>query len=577
MKTMLTTAFLFAMALFMFAPATAYATSDTLVIYASNPLTLDAIIGGDVNGSGVQLHKVYKLVSTDTTYIFDAAITVKSDITVLGVPSKTTGRPPCIQPDVLKDGTVPANVFVLSANGINVTLQNLYLIGQSITGTVNSPNAEAVQVKADNVRLTLNYVIFEQWDQFAIEYAGNLDKFFIYNCKFRNMVNSSGQWYVGEVLRNDGGNATDSVVMKWNTMFCVNAYSAAPVTGKILTYFEFSHNDVVWSFKNPFFVFNVTDAKINNNLFFAAWSGGISKTEYPWWDQLRSPEVGSLVDLDTLNVAIAKVFDTADSSKDNVRMLAEAKRTVEVKNNAYFWPATVTNFLKAWDDTASVDSVYTVNWMNTRTTNMFTDKTTWPGFVQSGNVNVDPGFGASIPGVFNAGTGNNVGFQKYFAEVRTGTIATDIWGYKPQTVSGTNWVPNWPLPEATDLHYSNTALLTGGTDGQPVGDPYWITGTLSAVKGAVAQRATQFALENAYPNPFNPTTSIKFHLAAAGNVTLNVYNVMGQLVKTVVNNEYKNAGDFNYQVSMDKMTSGVYFYTLTQGSLTMTKKMILMK
>jgi hypothetical protein len=52
---------------------------------------------------------------------------------------------------------------------------------------------------------------------------------------------------------------------------------------------------------------------------------------------------------------------------------------------------------------------------------------------------------------------------------------------------------------------------------------------------------------------------------------------MGQLVKTVIDNVYTNNGQFEYTVSMDKLTSGVYFYTLTQGPLSLTKKMVLLK
>lgn len=208
---------------------------------------------------------------------------------------------------------------------------------------------------------------------------------------------------------------------------------------------------------------------------------------------------------------------------------------------------------------------------------MFTDKKTWPGLVQSGNVNVDPTFGASINNVANSNAGNGVGFLKYFNLIRTGTIGTETWGYQNTVVgSAANWVPTWPLPEANDMKYTNASLLTGATDGTQVGDPYWFKGGPSGVKD-VTVKPIQFTLFDAYPNPFNPSTTVKFHLAQSGLVSLNVYNVMGQLVKTVVNNEYRNSGDFSYQISMDNMTSGVYFYTLTQGSSSMTKKFVLMK
>ncbi|MCU7494080.1 MAG: T9SS type A sorting domain-containing protein [Ignavibacteria bacterium] len=554
-----------------------YGANDTLVVYANSDKTLDQIISADVTSGGAQVHKAYKLVSTDTTYIFSAAITATSDIAIVGKLG-ADGRPPCIQPDVLPDASVPGTLLILNANGIKARLENLYITGQSITGSVNSPNAIGVIIKGDNVRLEVNNCVFEQWDQYALNYQGNMDKLFVYNTKFRNMANSAGQWYVGEAVRNSGGNGTDSLVMKNNTFFCINAYAACPVTGKICNYFEFVHNDVVWMFKNPLFAFNVTKAKINDNIFYAAYSGGISKSEYPWWDQLRSPEIGSIIDLDTLNVAIAKIFDSQDSTNANVRMLAEAKRTVEVKNNAYFWPTKLTNYWKAWNDTAHTDSIYTPSWMNQRTTNMFANKTTWPGFTESGNQNVDPTFGASIDSVMDNKPEFGVGFLEYFKAVRTAKISTEVWGYHLQHVaSGSNWVPQWPLPEAKDLKYTNATLLTASTDGRPLGDLNWF-GMVSSVEEKYSKTTPQsFILYEAYPNPFNPSTKIKFELPENGNVTLKIYDIQGRLVTTVLNNELKNRGTYEYKVDMDKMASGIYLYTLQYNGRMQTKKMALLK
>src|ERR1035441_3946290 len=74
--------------------------ADTLTVFASDARTLDQILNSDTLSTGAQKH-VYKLVSLDTTYIFAASITAKSDLTVIGVPGTSganVGRPPCIQP-----------------------------------------------------------------------------------------------------------------------------------------------------------------------------------------------------------------------------------------------------------------------------------------------------------------------------------------------------------------------------------------------------------------------------------------------------------------------------------------------
>ncbi len=85
-----------------------------------------------------------------------------------------------------------------------------------------------------------------------------------------------------------------------------------------------------------------------------------------------------------------------------------------------------------------------------------------------------------------------------------------------------------------------------------------------------------FSLYQNYPNPFNASTQVTVSLKQSGLMSLKVYNVFGQLVK-VVDQGYKPIGEFTYSVRMDRFASGVYFYTLQQGSNIMTKKMLLLK
>ena len=87
---------------------------------------------------------------------------------------------------------------------------------------------------------------------------------------------------------------------------------------------------------------------------------------------------------------------------------------------------------------------------------------------------------------------------------------------------------------------------------------------------------TQFILEQNYPNPFNPATTICFSIPAANHVTLLIYNITGQLVATLVD-EQLSPGNYEYQWNAVNMPSGIYFYTLTCGSMTQMKRMILLK
>ena len=107
---------------------------------------------------------------------------------------------------------------------------------------------------------------------------------------------------------------------------------------------------------------------------------------------------------------------------------------------------------------------------------------------------------------------------------------------------------------------------------------YTFNPVITGIKEGNSQNIpSSFSLSQNYPNPFNPSTIIKFSLAQSGNVSLRIYNIMGELVKTVLDNVYRNKGDYNYQVTMDNLSSGIYFYTLIQGNQQITQKMVFMK
>jgi len=85
-----------------------------------------------------------------------------------------------------------------------------------------------------------------------------------------------------------------------------------------------------------------------------------------------------------------------------------------------------------------------------------------------------------------------------------------------------------------------------------------------------------YRLSQNYPNPFNPTTTIKYGLPKYGNTKLVVYNITGQVVKTLVD-EFRDAGTYEVTFDATNFASGVYFYSLESGSFKETKKMLLVK
>jgi hypothetical protein len=85
-----------------------------------------------------------------------------------------------------------------------------------------------------------------------------------------------------------------------------------------------------------------------------------------------------------------------------------------------------------------------------------------------------------------------------------------------------------------------------------------------------------FALSQNYPNPFNPVTKIKFDVPKNGNVTIEVFNNLGQVINTL-HNGYTNAGYYETSFDGSRLTSGIYFYRMSTPDFVSTKKMILVK
>jgi hypothetical protein len=87
----------------------------------------------------------------------------------------------------------------------------------------------------------------------------------------------------------------------------------------------------------------------------------------------------------------------------------------------------------------------------------------------------------------------------------------------------------------------------------------------------------QFYLDQNFPNPFNPTTEIKFGITEAANIDLRIYDVLGKEVAVLINNEFINAGSYNVKFDASGLASGNYIYKMTAGSNIISRKMQLLK
>jgi photosystem II stability/assembly factor-like uncharacterized protein len=143
------------------------------------------------------------------------------------------------------------------------------------------------------------------------------------------------------------------------------------------------------------------------------------------------------------------------------------------------------------------------------------------------------------------------------------------------TDRGVQWTTQ---SSGTSVHLWSVSFLDS-LNGYVVGDNGTILktttgGVTSATLGEYFPQ--QFLLYQNYPNPFNPSTIISFHLPVATHVRLQVYNLLGQAVVTLVDEE-RQPGTYELNLDATELPSGVYFYRIVAGDFSETKKLILMR
>ncbi|MBK6766009.1 MAG: T9SS type A sorting domain-containing protein [bacterium] len=127
-----------------------------------------------------------------------------------------------------------------------------------------------------------------------------------------------------------------------------------------------------------------------------------------------------------------------------------------------------------------------------------------------------------------------------------------------------------------DLTYHVNIVVHNNSTDSSVVLPLTLVRTL-AIGDPMTPLPQQFALEQNFPNPFNPSTQIRFDVAETALTTLRVYNVLGQEIIAPISGQRVEAGQHIVNVDMSGLPSGVYLYRLESGSFVETKKMVLMK
>jgi hypothetical protein len=172
-----------------------------------------------------------------------------------------------------------------------------------------------------------------------------------------------------------------------------------------------------------------------------------------------------------------------------------------------------------------------------------------------------------------------------------GTVFSSLY-YSYSTDAGVTWSINERLSDAFDPHvgwpqqnkmgdyfdmisdHTGAHLAWAATfNGEQ--DVYY--GYISPLVGIEPPEiAEKFSLSRNYPNPFNPATTIEFSLSQSGFTTLKIYNLLGEEVAELVF-ETLSPGLYRYQWDAGSMAGGIYYYRLTSGNFSETRKMLLVR
>jgi len=139
------------------------------------------------------------------------------------------------------------------------------------------------------------------------------------------------------------------------------------------------------------------------------------------------------------------------------------------------------------------------------------------------------------------------------------------------TFNNSTWYHIGRIDGVNALTYSNSYLIAGGAS-------IWVSTYVQImdVDKINFPSPQTFVLSQNFPNPFNPTTKIKYFIPKTSLVTIKVYDILGKEVTTLVNEE-KSPGNYEVEFNGKSLASGIYFYRLQAGGFVETKKMILLK
>ncbi len=504
----------------------------------------------DTLADGSQAHDIYVL-KKGAVYLLSQKMIFHNPMTIIGEEPTADSAIAQITPQPWDNGKCIGQVINTYAD---LTIKNVYFHGIATNNTARV-GGSLIVAKKPKLRIHLDGVGWDYMGWSSLQLNQDSLVVILENLHVRNNTRPSGVYCPWTM--NFGQHNTDTLIVRNCTIF--NQLSFL-FKGRWMyfNYLEIDHNTICQTGKWPLHYHWYRNAKITNNIFYNVDMWGDKEVERQGQDP--DLEMFGIVNVDTLP------GNAPGDTTQSIYTIPENQRKLIVKNNCYYWSQDVLDYY------ATQDSVQCNVWMNPRTAAMFADDEHYPGLIEENTYNMDPGFTETGPNVI----------LDWVKNARAGGTAY-LPGWEPDKETLPDYylfVLDWPYPE--DLTYSASMV---STDGFHIGDLNWYPEELAQYTAIESYKTpnipNQMTLKQNYPNPFNPTTNIEYTLSNAQNVTLTIYNALGQKVRTLVQGK-QAAGD--HLVSWNGLNeagtpvpSGVYFYRLQTKHGSKVRKMMLLK
>jgi len=590
------------------------ASQDTIWIPGgqNNVGSIENTINGDTTLGAVRINpnRVYALYANTIYYVqapieFGSATDSTATLNLIG--QVVAGEPLPVILEVPVSSTGGAFTDQINAN-FNVA--NVYWEAISL---VNNSKSDLFTINRIVRRLTMTNVITQYGGNNLLGFANHGGELYLYNCVFRDMNWFQDSWN-STIYSNSGMDTA------WVENCTMEHSGLGYYFNNTVNFMYFNHNTIIDATKYGVTHYQFAQAYITNNVFVNVnWEGECSGTEYTQNDAHVFLGCAN-IDSTTGSVQESKLWMTEQGY-----VPAQTSVIYLNSNNVWFTDTCLNQyytgkFNPGYNCPTSTRTWAPASWIGD--SSIIKVQNIPPLFINSFTRNLanaykniivdDKTISYTDPQLVTPAIQQNGKFSEtalanmvYFSESNYGVAPSGqtydpsqftFGNYNnPDTVTGKNG--NW-ITQISDLpeNFSYKSNLVSTIDGKPLGALVWwpngeagwnsqaeealvakyYKGLLTSVKLANNTLPKVFSLSQNYPNPFNPSTIINYALPQSGNVTLKVYNIIGQEVATLFQG-FQKAGSYTANFDASKLASGVYMYRLQAGQFDATKKMLYLK